>query len=834
MKEIIYGNFKNKVKDVVEKSNVDILNVDGFDIDVKFKNWERIKYLRELALLEKKIPVKSQEEVSGKIRYLGESYKVDISLTGGMLDHLKNPKQWSLAVKVKDDKTIFGMKKFALLIPDARGYMTDWITHKMLKSRGVIGLRSNFIDVNINGDYHGIYYVEERFDKRLIESNQLREGIVFKLNLAIPKDNVRQVRDVVNSHLNFKTELVPYGSSKISQNPELNSQLINLKKIWAAFETNSLPVEQVFDMRKFASLFAISDLLNEKHGMSIHNTRFYYNPITSLIEPIAREWLILNENKKFGTLFLEGEVYEENFYDNYYLRSEIYEKLYANLAFKKMYLQEAKAISRFSFLDNLIENNKEEIQSLVAKINKHNPKYIFPEKILRRNQKLLRDKLFPSTPSIRVFFDKKNKDSLSFLVENLTHLPNEITSVKVREKILSNQSVVIDARQDSENRLQRKSFKINTDINIKKITSDSITIYYNVLGFDNEVENYLGRKVHSKTVVFPKIMELKDYSELSLPNRKPNVQKFKFLKINEDNKTIRFKGSKIVLNDDLIIPQGYTLIGNAGLNIDIINRARIISYSPLRFLGKVNELITITSSDLTGQGIVVYNSVPESVMNYVSFENLSNISDTGWNLKGSITFYESPIFINNCFFNSNLKGDDYLNIVRTTFNIQNTIFKNTFADAVDTDFSKGEIINTSFFEIGNDAIDVSGTDLTLSQIKIFSSGDKGISGGEGSSLKCENIFISDSEIGVASKDDTKIEINNIEIMSSKLGYCAFQKKSEYGPGEMEIVNSKLSDVKTEHLIEMGSSLILNGATINKKSDKVKQYLYGVEYGKNSE
>ena len=216
---------------------------------MKFKDWEKIKYFREKALRGKFIPLASQEEVPAKIRFDGKTYKISLSLTGGMLDHLKDPTQWSLAVKVDGDKTIMGMKKFALLVPNARGHLTDWIAFKMLKSRNVIALRSNYIDVSINGASHGIYYVEERFEKRLTESNQLREGIIFKLNLAIPKSapNLTE-RDTINSGLNYKTELVPYSENRIKNSPELQEQLINLKKLWAAFETNSLPVEQVLDI----------------------------------------------------------------------------------------------------------------------------------------------------------------------------------------------------------------------------------------------------------------------------------------------------------------------------------------------------------------------------------------------------------------------------------------------------------------------------------------------------------------------------------------------------------------------------------------------------------
>ncbi|HHS95559.1 MAG TPA: hypothetical protein ENJ45_03135, partial [Phaeodactylibacter sp.] len=95
---------------------------------------------------------------------------------------LVDPDKWSFEVKVKGDKSIHGMKTFGMLIPKSRGFMTDWLAFELLKKRGLMGLRTDFVNVTINGTDHGLFYLEERFDKRLIEHNKLREGIIFKLN----------------------------------------------------------------------------------------------------------------------------------------------------------------------------------------------------------------------------------------------------------------------------------------------------------------------------------------------------------------------------------------------------------------------------------------------------------------------------------------------------------------------------------------------------------------------------------------------------------------------------------------------------------------------------
>jgi len=288
-----------------------------------------------------------------------------------------------------------------------------------------------------------------------------------------------------------------------------------------------------------------------------------------------------------------------------------------------------------------------------------------------------------------------------------------------------------------------------------------------------------------------------------------------------------------VINEDLIFPEGYIISAEPGCKIDLIKSSSIISYSPFRLFGKQDSLITITSSDSTGQGIIVYTCSEYSQFSFVEFINLSNINREGWDMTGAINFYEAPVDFNFCKFKNNLGGDDYLNIIRTDFNISNTVFENSYADALDADFCTGSLRNVIYDNPGNDAIDVSGTKLSVKKAEIFSPGDKGISGGENSHLICEDIIVEGGEIAIASKDNSMVEIDRLKINFSKLAYCAYQKKSEYGPGEIIAKNASSANVDTEYLIEHNSTLILNNEEIKMKTDNVSDKLYGAEYGKSS-
>jgi len=181
--------------------------------------------------------------------------------------------------------------------------------------------------------------------------------------------------------------------------------------------------------------------------------------------------------------------------------------------------------------------------------------------------------------------------------------------------------------------------------------------------------------------------------------------------------------------------------------------------------------------------------------------------------------------INNVIFLENASGDDFLNIIRSNFSIKNSLFLDTYKDAFDSDFSKGIIENVSFKKINNDAMDFSGSWVEGKNIYIYGVEDKGISAGENSTIKFTDITVEDSNIAFASKDLSKLVIINGILNRNKIVATAYNKKAEYGPGQMELFDSKLSNNKNAYLVEKNSSIQVDGKEI--PISKIKLNKYGV-------
>ena len=140
-------------------------------------------------------------------------------------------------------------------------------------------------------------------------------------------------------------------------------------------------------------------------------------------------------------------------------------------------------------------------------------------------------------------------------------------------------------------------------------------------------------------------------------------------------------------------------------------------------------------------------------------------------------------------------------------------------------FSNGNIKNISFDNIGNDALDFSGTNSYIENIMMRNIGDKGISAGEESKINIKNISIKNSYIGIASKDNSIIQGENININDSDIGLAAYQKKSEFGPGKIELNNIVLKNINKDFLLEEFSTLKLNQERKDTNIKNAYKYLY---------
>lgn len=752
-------------------------------LDIKHNDFQKLAYYREQSIKQGQIVAEAKEgTVKAVVKYDGKAYDAKVRLIGQNLDHVEDPSKWSLKVALKGSHTLMGMKKMSLVNPFARGSsdanpVHEWLCHQLSANEKLIHLRYSFVDVNINGKEVGIYALEENFNKRLIENNKEREGLIFKPGL----DGI----DI-------------YGEEYMQSIPKFNQQLDLLESLWEAFLNKEVKASELFDLEKMASYYAIADLVNGQHTHWLGNTQYFFNPISRLIEPIGREWEAPYHAR--ASLYLFDPLYD----------AEYHQLLFDDEDFVSAYMSKLEELCQKEYLDTFLASIADELDKNVAVLHKDYPFYSFSPQFLYDNQKVLLSDMQYKSPDINASLDRSDSETWTIAVESKKGLPIAI------DHLLWRDTVVIKDFTYAENNVS-----VSSALFANSIHEGELSLVYNVPG---------------RSVLKKEVVQLYDAAAMKEMYRFP-VKNYNLthpaLVLDEENKTYQILPGKWNIEDRIVIPKGYTLYCEANTSLNFINNGGLLSYGKVNFSGTAESPINVLSSDSTGEGLSLIKAPGVSKIEYVNFEHQNTMKEFGWAMTGAICAYESEVVFEHCVFADNFVGDDYVNFFKSDFILENCTFLNTKSDAFDSDFCKGEIRNCKFINSGNDAIDCSGSQVLITDVLMDGVGDKGLSAGEKSNFEAINVVIKHAELAVACKDLSIITGENIRIDSSRIAYTAYQKKPEYGAASIQIEKSKVNEFELLTLLERRSEIILDGIAYEADNILVKKVLYGAEYGKSS-
>lgn len=212
-------------------------------------------------------------------------------------------------IKVKKN-TIFSKKVFDLYsIQDSNSvayFQKIDLFQAALKAEKLIGLKSKFLNVSFQDSIATMFF-QEGFDKRIIESNKNREGLLFTFS------------DQLN------VEFCPKRANKDSIKKTTSIVISD----WLNGKVN---VECVFDLRKTAQFLSLQksfDLLGSKN-LALN---YYLNPVSNLLEPFvsytaqktqdAIETKLLTEQKVVERLVMNSTEIE-------FLQNELKEHIYSS------------------------------------------------------------------------------------------------------------------------------------------------------------------------------------------------------------------------------------------------------------------------------------------------------------------------------------------------------------------------------------------------------------------------------------------------------------------------------------------------------------------------
>ncbi len=771
------SNFRTPVQYIKgQLSNPEIL-----EISMKHMDYMELAYRRSEAWKKGKLTAEEKKgNVPAKIFHNGETLKAKIRLKGLFLDHLHDNK-WSLRVSLKGKHALFGMKRFSLQAPHTRNFIHEWVYHQALRSLGLMALDFRFVSVRVNGNDLGIFSVEEHFDKRTAVNNLRPEGFFVK-----PWHNSLSI----------------YREARMRSDHKLGEKILILNNDYQLFLDGKLKASELFDVEKTAKYFALQDLFGAGHGDILGNFVCYYNPTTLKLEPIGSD---ANAGSKADQDISPIRLTKQD---------SFFQRLFQDPAILSAYAKASRKLDQ-KWIEKFLISIDSELQENLNIIYKEHPEYYLDFNYLKSNQEAIVEVLNAKSRNDIILNPTYDFDNNGVINAHLNlfekALPVEVFGVWEGKKQMARPKILFVLNHAQ--KVNKVSMIVEKHEIENNLDEKALHIKYRVLG----------ETVIHEQPIYPALVGYQSFPLLKkeLSNK---TRSYPFITVDEVNKRIYVKPGNHKLLAPLVIPVGYKFEITGGTSFDLNNNAVIYSNSPVSFIGDADNPILITSSDGTGGGIVVMEAGGESVLRHVIVEKQVSAVIGSFKPSGAVFFYESPVLIDHSIIRD-INTEDGVNIARSTFEIRDSIFRNCASDALDIDFGTGKVVDTLFFDTGNDGLDFSGSKIDLTSVTVKGAGDKGVSAGEKSEVHATGLTVIDTVIGLASKDRSTFFVKDTMVRKSKYCMAGYQKKPVFGPGKIVADKVAISECDMAYALEKGSTILHEGRKVESNIKNARKLFY---------
>lgn len=813
--ESYYDNFE--VKRFANRP-ADSLSGDQLTIALPDSSKQKIdKYIRK-SVKEEIIADKYKKYVDATLLVDNDSIPVEMRLKGDWTDHLISGNA-SYRIKTASGTAYKGLRSFSIQHPKTRNYMHEWFMHQLCDSEDILSTRYDFLQVRINENNQGVYALEEHFDKQLLESRNRREGPILKLD-----ETGFWAQAIYAREMGMEKMTVPFYEASIiscfKENRTLKSETLfgqfkNGAILLTDFKNGYAYPELIFDIKRIATYYALMDLGNVNHSLAWHNRRFYYNPVTTKLEHIGFDMIpmVLPFNPTFATVEFSKKPEEVS------PEGRLNHHLFLNEKFREVYIAQLKRFSSESYLDSTFNALDEEIKQFEGLMGAEIPNYSFERSLYYEKAKLIRSELNT--------LDQRWDEYISNAKGKVIRFGGDEPRYDMGNTAYFIEDISVNA-------FRTEIDSVHYLMQFENYHFDSVTIVGyalkknkdSIIRFDKEIElagfigdgspadtaslvlNQKPSRFFFKPANLPGEIAKKKFYKWSRPEGEhPRVSLFKKFSTSSPyysctGNVVRFRKGTYELNELLYIPDDYKVEFEAGTTIDFVNGGGLILNGTTHMMGTEEDSIKFTSSDGSGMGITILQA--DSVLvSCVEVANMNTLDYEGWKLTGAFSVYEAYVEIDGLWIHDNT-CEDGLNVIRSDFQIKNCLIERTKSDGFDADFCTGTFLNSTFKNTGNDCIDFSGSNVSIADIIIENSGDKGVSAGERSQLYLTNIQIDGAITGLASKDDSRIEGDEITVKNAEVGMALFQKKPEYAGSTMLLLGVKFQNLGRLALIEEGS------------------------------
>lgn len=790
------------------------------------------------------------------ITFRGQPYTAQARIKGDWADHI-NTDKWSFRLELNDG-AMMGMREFSIQHPQTRNYLRGWIFRSALRREGLIAPRDSFINVSINGNEMGVYNLEEHLSTHMLESQGRREGPIVKFDddnawlarldfsmihraglpllldpyndadkAKVSAFDVRRLigRDVLARQLDHAMgQLRDYQRLLVTLSDDRDQMTALLAR--AALQEKT--VETIFDVEEHAAAHALCSVLANSHPLTWENLRFYHNPITGKLEPLAFEIdagyvadrdPVIWEEALICRLMVKNAGYNEAFfrYLARYCEPDYLDGLFADLGPElrryEQALQSGGLLPDYDTIPQMV--------SYFGRRQQHLRELLVPRATVSfaaiLHERRATDQDNSNVPIIEV--EAWADTSIPFVIDgfrlNNGHYVPAFPYLVNRHRQLRvpNAGGVIVPIDGS-----RANFRLPADMFNAEVTQTG----------RNQLDVVPGRP-QSVAVLWRSASDTNLRERMLLPGCTDNagqtdgrpqapslhdaLEQYPMLSYDIEGDRLAVRGGTWTFDRDFHLPAGHVLQVGPATTLQFSGGAALITNAPLIFVGTQDEPIILQPADghERWSGVAVIEAAGQSRWEHVIVQRAHPIERGTWGLAGGITFYKSPVHLDHVRIESSY-GKHALKIFAADFQMRSVEIVSAQSDMFDGEFVYGTIQDCDFHRCGRDAISLTGSDVKIENCRFGVIGDTCLSAGANSMVRMQNVVAEQAGIGVAANDLSTVEIETFRLsIATSYGVVVNAKEPEHGPSTVRIRDLDLGECgEDQFLVKRKSVLIIDG------------------------
>lgn len=255
---------------------------------------------------------------------------------------------------------------------------------------------------------------------------------------------------------------------------------------------------------------------------------------------------------------------------------------------------------------------------------------------------------------------------------------------------------------------------------------------------------------------------------------------------------VEFGPGQVMITETRVLPSHETVIVHPGTTIHLAKGASLIFRGQVLFQGTARSPIVVRGDEGWG-GIALHGPAARgSSFEHVEVDGGSVVSDGRLTHPSMVAIHDTEdITIDDCVFRNNTGEGDAVHVAYVqNLTVTDTRFVNTGGDGLDLEFVNAEVSRVDFANIGDDALDLMGSELVVADSTVIGANGNGISAGEESQVHVRSSLISDAKVAVLAKNASDVWLTGSVLYQNEIGVRVYTREVRYA-GDSHVSASAL-------------------------------------------